>query len=255
MKYTFLIICLILAFTLESNSKVWTVSPGGNYKLCSQVSPLVADGDTVLVDSALYENDIQVTWRKNNLLINFIAKLSNNNSVTTINGLPLYKPNTTTSPILIGGKAYTIWYNSTSNCFFIKASAEGTTIASHVLAGDTFSNDSDTGLIGTMPNNGTLNYSLPINGTYNIPLGYVTGGSVTQNISYINVYAVTVQGVAISESYFSTASAANVISTGVNDFITKSNAETGSSYESIYVENGVVIFKGSVPSSLERVAK
>jgi hypothetical protein len=80
-------------------------------------------------------------------------------------------------------------------------------------------------------------------------------GSVTQNISYINVKALTVQGVAISESYFSTASAANVISTGVNDFITKSNAETGSSYESIYVENGVVIFKGSVPSSLERVAK
>lgn len=80
-------------------------------------------------------------------------------------------------------------------------------------------------------------------------------GSVTQNISYINVKALTVQGVAISESYFSTATAANLISTGVNDFITKSNTETGSSYESIYVENGVIKFKGSIPSSLERVAK
>lgn len=80
-------------------------------------------------------------------------------------------------------------------------------------------------------------------------------GSVTQNISYINVKALTVQGVAIPESYFSTATAANLISTGVNEFITKSNTETGSSYESIYVENGVVKFKGSIPSSLERVAK
>lgn len=80
-------------------------------------------------------------------------------------------------------------------------------------------------------------------------------GSVTQNISYINVKALTVQGVAISESYFSTATAANLISTGVNDFITKSNTETGSSYESIYVENGVIKFKGSISSSLERVAK
>lgn len=80
-------------------------------------------------------------------------------------------------------------------------------------------------------------------------------GSVTQNISYINVKALTVQGVAISESYFSAATAANTISTGVNEFITKSNTETGSSYESIYVENSVVKFKGSIPSSLERVAK
>jgi len=80
-------------------------------------------------------------------------------------------------------------------------------------------------------------------------------GSVTQNISYINVKALAVQGVTISESYFSTTSAANIISAGVNDFITKSNAETGSSYESIKVENGVLKFKGSVPSSLERVAK
>lgn len=80
-------------------------------------------------------------------------------------------------------------------------------------------------------------------------------GSVTQNISYINVKALAVQGVTISENYYSTATAANTISAGVNDFIVKSNAETGSSYESIHVENGVLKFKGSVPSSLERVAK
>ncbi len=80
-------------------------------------------------------------------------------------------------------------------------------------------------------------------------------GTVTQNISYISVYSVAVQGVTIPDKYFVPASAANVISSSINDFILKSNAETGSSYESIRVENGVLKFKGSVPSSLERTAK
>jgi hypothetical protein len=83
--------------------------------------------------------------------ITFIASANNGGASTTINGKSLYKPGTTTAPTLIAGKAYTIWYNSASSCFFIKASAEGNTVASHVLAGDTFSNDTDTGLIGTMP--------------------------------------------------------------------------------------------------------
>ncbi len=80
----------------------------------------------------------------------FIASASNNGAATTINGKPAYKPNTTTPPNFIAGKAYTVWYNSSKDCFFIKASAEGNTIAAHVLAGDTFSNDSDTGLLGTL---------------------------------------------------------------------------------------------------------
>jgi hypothetical protein len=112
----------------------------------------------------------------------FIASANNNGSATTINGKHLYKPSTTISPVLIKDKAYTVWYNSTGDCFFIKASATGNTISSHVLAGDTFSTDIDTDLIGTMPNNGVLNYSMPINGSFIIPLGYVTGGTISQNI-------------------------------------------------------------------------
>jgi hypothetical protein len=118
----------------------------------------------------------------NGLSVTFVASANNSGNATTINGKPLYKPNTTNAPNLVAGKAYTIWYNSTGNCFFIKASAEGDVTASQVLAGKKFSNDDDTGLTGTMPNNGTLTYSLPINGTYNIPSGYTTGGSITQNI-------------------------------------------------------------------------
>ncbi|OOM34694.1 hypothetical protein CLOBE_00010 [Clostridium beijerinckii] len=34
-----------------------------------------------------------------------------------------------------------------------------------------------------MPNNGVLNYNLPINGSFTIPLGYTTGGTITQSIT------------------------------------------------------------------------
>ena len=112
----------------------------------------------------------------------FIASANNNAAATTINGKNLYKPGTTTSPKLIEGKAYTVWYNSVGDCFFIKASAEGTATSSHVLAGYTFSNDDDTGLLGDIVNRGTLNKVLALNETFNLPAGYYPGGKVTQNI-------------------------------------------------------------------------
>lgn len=83
----------------------------------------------------------------------FIVSASNSGATTTINGKPLYKPATTTSPVLTSGKAVTVWYSTSGNCFFIKASAEGNAVVANVLASKTFSNDTDTGLVGTMPNN------------------------------------------------------------------------------------------------------
>ena len=81
----------------------------------------------------------------------FIASANNNGSATTINGLPLYKPNTTTAPKLIAGKMYTVWYDTASGGrFFLQASAEGTAVAGDVLAGKTFSNDDDTAIVGTL---------------------------------------------------------------------------------------------------------
>nr|DAY89327.1 MAG TPA: tail-collar fiber protein [Caudoviricetes sp.] len=112
----------------------------------------------------------------------FIASANNNRAATTINGKNLYKPNTTTSPNIISGKAYTVWYNSVSDCFFLQASAEGDVVASEVLAGKKFSNDNDTGLVGAMPNNGALNKVLALNETFNLPPGYYSGGKITQNI-------------------------------------------------------------------------
>ena len=79
----------------------------------------------------------------------FILSASNSNGATTINGKPLYRPNSVVSPNLTSGKAITVWYNSIGDCFFIKASAEGNVTVAGVLAGSTFSNDNDSGLVGT----------------------------------------------------------------------------------------------------------
>ncbi|WP_459480256.1 hyaluronate lyase N-terminal domain-containing protein [Clostridium saccharoperbutylacetonicum] len=128
----------------------------------------------------------------------FIASANNAGAATKINGKPLYKPNTTIAPNLISGKAYTVWYNQAGDCFFIKASAEGDAIAANVLAGKKFSNDNDTGLVGTMPNNSQVIITPGIsnkfiNKGYHDGTGYVQGDSelVSANIrAGINIFGV-----------------------------------------------------------------
>jgi len=104
----------------------------------------VADGTATAITLTISETLVD------GLPVTFIASANNSGVATTINTKPLYKPNTTDSPNLVTGKAYTVWYNLSDDCFFIKASAEGNAVAGDVLAGTTFSNDNDTGLPGTL---------------------------------------------------------------------------------------------------------
>ena len=142
------------------------------------------------IDDSLYQEaggtataiTLSMLTLKNGYSKTFIATANNNGSATTINGKPLYKPGTTTGPNIKEGKAYTVWYNSVSDCFFLQASAEGDATIAQVLAGAIFSTDDDTGLVGIMPNNGSLNKVLSLNETFNLPAGYYSGGRVTQNI-------------------------------------------------------------------------
>lgn len=80
-------------------------------------------------------------------------------------------------------------------------------------------------------------------------------GSIANNISNIYINSATVQGVDIPSKYINSNEAITNITKGVNDFITKVNTETGSNFESMTVGNGLIKFKGSVPSSLERIKK
>ena len=133
----------------------------------------------------------------------FIAYANNNGQATKINGKPLYKPNTTDAPNIIEGKAYTVWYDTIKNCFFLKASAEGNATAENVLADKKFSNDNDTGITGTMPNRGAVNKTLALNETYTIPKGYHNGsGKVTQSITTKGAITDSVSNVVSGDSLY-----------------------------------------------------
>ena len=115
-------------------------------------------------------------WKK------FIASGDNGGTPTTINGKSVYKVSTTNPPRFKKDRPYEVYYNAAKNCFFLKASATGTTSADKVLAGETFSTENDTDLVGTMQNKGAVTSSLNCGGSYTIPKGYHNGnGRVTAN--------------------------------------------------------------------------
>lgn len=105
-------------------------------------------------ETAPMEITLPVDVIEENKLYTFLSPSHTYDADVYINQKRLYKPGTTTSPTLVPGKAYTIWYNSTSDAFFIKASAEGNALASHVLEGKSFSNNEDIGISGNMADYG-----------------------------------------------------------------------------------------------------
>ncbi len=92
---------MLLASLLQA--AVWRVGPSRSYTMCSQLSALVKDGDSVFIDAATYVDDAQVTWTANRLLIRGVggrpvliagAKLENN--VSNGKGIFVVKGNQTT---------------------------------------------------------------------------------------------------------------------------------------------------------------
>ncbi len=67
MKY--LIIIIVILFSCKSYGAKWHVGPTLQYTVCSQVAGQVQDGDTIEIEQAVYKNDVQVSWTKNNLYI------------------------------------------------------------------------------------------------------------------------------------------------------------------------------------------
>jgi hypothetical protein len=55
---------------------------------------------------------------------NFVASANNNGLNTTINSIPVYKPNTTSAPTLISGQAYTARYKLSVNAYYIESYAD-----------------------------------------------------------------------------------------------------------------------------------
>jgi len=149
----------------------------------------------------------------------FIAQFNNTATAKTINGKAWKKSSTvTTSPATTNGKAYTVWYDLTGDCFFTKASAEGTAVAGNVLATKTFSNDSDTGITGTMADNSNVaDQTLTThNSEYVIPTGYHSGlhkvkAIITGLIASVIKAGTTVGGVLGTFTSDATATAAQML--------------------------------------------
>ena len=138
----------------------------------------MADSSTQLATGTATAITLAITTLTDLFTKTFIVSADNGGVATTINGKPLYKPNTTIAPSLTAGKAVTVWYNSTSDCFFIKASATGDALVGDVLAPRTFSNGDDTDLVGTIASKGSQTYT-PSTSTQTITAGKYLSGNQT----------------------------------------------------------------------------
>jgi hypothetical protein len=131
--------------------------------------------------------------------ITFIVKYSNDGQNTKINGKALYSPGTTIAPKLISGKAVTVWYDSTKDCFFIKASASGDAVVTDVLASKKFSTEDDIDMVGTLAPKVT---NILINGNFDNGLNKwvwngVTGTPTISNNEITIIPAVQYGGIAM----------------------------------------------------------
>ena len=103
--------------------------------------------------------------------------------------------------------------------------ATGNATVADVLEGKTFSNSSNVGLTGKMPNRGAINQSLNAGGSYTIPAGYHNGsGKITAN--------------SLASQTSATATAANILS-GKTAWV------NGSKITGTMVNRGVLNWSGS----------
>jgi|GEM_PF-2932390 len=154
----------------------------------------------------------------------------NTGAVTiNVNGMgakAIKKPNGKDLPagFLKAGSIYTVRYNGTN--FILQGSdSSGNATPEHVLAGKTFSNDTDTELTGTMPDQGakiitpsTVNQAIPAG--YHNGQGYVKGDSnlVAENIKQgISIFGVN--GTLVPQKFFMTDLKGHFVGNGYYNYI------------------------------------
>ena len=100
-----------------------------------------------------------------------------------------------------------------------------------------------------------INQQIPALGILpsNVNLYLKFSGSVTDNKTIVDVNSASVQGIEIPSVYVNSSEAMNVLSSGCDNVMNTYSSKTGSTFDKISIDSGVVKFKGSVPSSLERI--
>ncbi|MEI7802656.1 MAG: right-handed parallel beta-helix repeat-containing protein, partial [Bacteroidota bacterium] len=66
---------VLIALTFSCSAMTWLVGPTHTYTMPSQVSTLVADGDTVAIDAGVYNSDV-AKWTANNLLLKGVGGMA-----------------------------------------------------------------------------------------------------------------------------------------------------------------------------------
>ncbi|WP_261775544.1 hypothetical protein [Clostridium botulinum] len=211
-------------YTLLSTNKSLIHLEGGNQKeINKSIDNLFESFKSDLVDITTYQTaggtanaiSLNLPTLVNGYATAFIVNKNNNKNATTINGKQLYKPNTTAAPNLVAGKAVSVWYDATKDCFFIKASAEGNAVAKDVLAGKIFSNDDDTGLVGTLD----LSNLIPDNIKEGITINDVAGNLTISSLGGVKYARGTLQGDAVPSYPLGLNFKPDVILLKKNDFI------------------------------------
>ncbi len=83
-KHFFMLVFLVFSRSLFAVQ--WNVGPARTYTTPAAVSSLVGDGDTILIDAALYPDHPQVYFAKNNLLIRGIGDRPRLEAGATLSG-------------------------------------------------------------------------------------------------------------------------------------------------------------------------
>lgn len=133
----------------------------------------------------------------------------------------------------------------------IRINNDGTIEASANANVDYFLNE----VLGGEYSRDQINEQIPALGMLpsNVNLYLKFSGSVTDNRSTVDVSSASVQGIEIPSVYVDSSEAMSVLSSGCDNVMNTYKSKTGSNFDKISIENGVVKFKGSVPSSLERI--
>lgn len=78
-------------------------------------------------------------------------------------------------------------------------------------------------------------------------------GSVTDNKTSFNLDSAIIQGMEIPSVYVNSTEIMSILASGCDNLMNTYNSKTGATFNKILIENGVLKFKGSIPSSLERI--
>lgn len=95
-------------------------------------------------------------------------------------------------------------------------------------------------MLGLLPNNVNFYFK-------------VYGGVVDNQVQGLYIDEVSVMGITIPENLVSSQTAMSFVTTTLNGYIARTNAESGASYDLIQVNGGSLDFVGDIPSSVSRI--